>query len=64
MERDPEQVHVETDDARAGSTPHIVRWMLGLGLALAIVLLSATWITGALSSGDGEHENPSEHANG
>src|SRR5688572_17173932 len=48
MERQGDEVHVETDEARGGSTPHIVRWILIVGITLAIVLLSATWIIGAL----------------
>ncbi|QZP08880.1 hypothetical protein [Caenibius sp. WL] len=51
MERHGDEVHVETDEARGGATPHIVRWVLGISLILAIVLLSMTWITGALSFG-------------
>jgi hypothetical protein len=49
MEQHGDELHAETDGARAGSTPHIVRWVLLIGLLLAIVLLSITWITGALS---------------
>jgi hypothetical protein len=52
MERQGDEVHIETDEARGGSTPHIVRWVLIVGLTLAIVLLSATWIIGALSMGE------------
>lgn len=44
---DPE-IHIETDNARAGATPHIVRWVLGISLAAAILILSAIWMTGAL----------------
>ena len=51
MERHGDEIHVATDEARGGSTPHIVRWVLGISLILAIVLLSMTWITGALSFG-------------
>src|SRR5690606_16956386 len=51
MEQRGEELHAETDEARAGSTPNIVRWVLIIGLLLAIVLLSITWITGALSMG-------------
>ncbi|WP_170304708.1 hypothetical protein [Croceicoccus estronivorus] len=51
MESQGEEVHVDTDKARGGSTPHIVRWVLAISLFLAIALLSATWITGALASG-------------
>lgn len=51
-----EEGHFETDEARGGSTPHIVRWILGISLVGAIVLLSAVWIFGALSQGDVEEE--------
>lgn len=51
MEQQGDELHAETDNARAGSTPNIVRWVLIIGLLLAIVLLSITWITGALSMG-------------
>lgn len=52
MENDEKQVHTETDAARAGSTPNIVRWILAISLFAAIVLLSAVWITGALTHDD------------
>ncbi|GAD50649.1 hypothetical protein NT2_10_00940 [Caenibius tardaugens NBRC 16725] len=51
MERQGDEVHVTTDEVRGGSTPHIVRWVLGISLILAIALLSMTWITGAMSVG-------------
>ena len=51
MERQGDEVHVTTDEVRGGSTPHIVRWVLGISLFLVIVLLSMTWITGALRAG-------------
>lgn len=50
MERQGDEVHVETDEARSGSTPHIVRYVLAISLFLAIAALSLIWITGALSS--------------
>jgi hypothetical protein len=52
MERQGDEVHIETDEARGGSTPSIVRWVLLGSLLLAIVLLSITWITGAVSMGE------------
>ncbi len=51
MERRGEEVHVDTDEARGGSTPHIVRYVLLISLALAIIALSVTWMTGALTTG-------------
>lgn len=35
---EPEQ-HVSTDEARAGSTPHIVRYVLGISLGLAVIAM-------------------------
>lgn len=52
MERRGDEVHVSEDEARSGSTPHIVRYVLIISITLAIVALSAIWITGALSSAD------------
>ena len=50
MAVDGEEVHIDTDEARGGSTPNRVRWILGISLLGAIVLLSAVWIFGAASS--------------
>jgi cytochrome c biogenesis protein CcdA len=47
MERQGEEVHVKTNEARGGATPHIVRYVLGFSLILAILALSAIWIIGA-----------------
>lgn len=63
MEQRGEELHAETDGARAGSTPNIVRWVLLIGLLLAILLLSITWITGALSMGArGSQETATDRA--
>lgn len=49
MEIDMDQeIHKSTDDARAGSTPHIVRYVLGISLLLAIGALTVIWVSGAL----------------
>lgn len=32
-----EQEHIATDNARAGSTPHIVRYVLGISLPLVVI---------------------------
>jgi hypothetical protein len=50
MERQGNEVHIETDEVRGGSTPHIVRYVLAISLVLAIAALSLIWITGALNS--------------
>jgi hypothetical protein len=40
---DQEQ-HIATDQARSGSTPHVVRYVLGISLALAVVaMLLVIW---------------------
>ena len=36
-------IHVEAEDARAGSTPHIVRYVLAISLFLAVVALGVIW---------------------
>jgi len=32
-----DEIHVSTDRARAGATPHMTRYVLGFGLALVII---------------------------
>ena len=54
MATDPDKPHFETDAARGGSTPHIVRWILAVSLFAAIALLSVIWITGAATQDEGE----------
>ncbi len=43
MAPNDEPIHVESDRARAGSTPHIVRYVLGISLVLAVIALGLTW---------------------
>lgn len=50
MQRQGDEVHSEVDEARAGSTPNIVRWVLAISLLAAILLLSAIWIFGAATT--------------
>lgn len=56
MERQGDEVHFETDEARGASSPNIVRWILLISLFGAIILLSIIWITGAATQGDDEDE--------
>ncbi len=56
MERQGDEVHVETDDARGGESTGVMRYVLGISLVLAIVLLSAIWMFGAASQDDAESE--------
>ena len=50
METQGNEVHIDSDDARAGSTNHVTRYVLVIGLILAIAALSAIWMVGAAGS--------------
>jgi len=52
MERQGDEVHIETDEARGASSPNIVRWVLAISLFAAIALLSVIWIAGAASQSE------------
>ncbi len=60
MERQGDEVHLETDEARAASSPNIVRWVLAISLFAAIALLSVIWITGAATQGAVEGEGTAD----
>lgn len=47
-----DEIHVSTEEARSGSTPNIVRYVLAISLLLAIIALSAIWMTGAFNAPD------------
>lgn len=47
---DDNAVHIEDDDARAASTPGILRYVLGISLLLAVIAMSIVWIVPALSN--------------
>ena len=38
--------HVTTTEARGGSTPHMTRYVLGIGLALVIVIFAVIFWAG------------------
>ncbi|WP_310467601.1 hypothetical protein [Sphingomonas sp.] len=48
MERIGDETHVSECEASGGEQPHIVRWVLGISLVLAVGLLSAIWIIASL----------------
>lgn len=50
MERQNDEVHISTDEARGGATPNIVRYVLLISLFLAIAALTLIWVTGALTA--------------
>jgi len=60
MERQGDEVHFETDEARGASSPNIVRWILAISLFAAIALLSVIWITGAATQGPAESAGTAE----
>jgi hypothetical protein len=66
MQRLGDEVHLDEDEARGGSTPHIVRYVLMTSLALAVIAMSAIWITGAISNGPsrGQSVTAEQHALG
>jgi len=43
-----EEIHIEDDDARAAHTTGHMRYVLGIGLFIAIIAMSAIWIIPAL----------------
>ena len=55
---DQNDSEIRTDEERVsgGSKEGVVRWVLGIGLLLAIVAMSIIWIVPALTQGDAEEE--------
>lgn len=45
-----DRVHIEDDDARAASTPGILRYILGISLLLAVIAMSLIWIIPAIAA--------------
>ena len=58
MERQGDEVHIETNEARGGSTPHIVRYVLIISLLLAVGAMSLIWMTGAATTEQGDRNGP------
>ena len=48
MANDNEQINVSTDEARAGATPGMTRYILGASLVLIIVFFGAILLWGRL----------------
>ena len=49
MHREGEEIHVDTEEARAGESTGVMRYVLGISLVLAIVALSIVWIVPAVT---------------
>ncbi|WP_285711551.1 hypothetical protein [Erythrobacter oryzae] len=50
------RTRIDETDAKAGSREGVVRWVLLLSLAGAIVALTLIWVTGALTQDAGESQ--------
>lgn len=49
MKRIGDEIHLNETEASGGSKEGVVRWVLGISLALAIIAMSAVWMIPALS---------------
>ena len=49
MHREGDEVHLNEEKTSGASKPHIVRYVLGVSLLLAVVLMSAVWIIGSIT---------------
>lgn len=49
MPRSDRPTRLDETDAKAGSNEGVVRWVLLISLALAILALTVIWVTGALT---------------
>ncbi len=45
-----QEIHKSAEDARAGSTPHIVRYVLTVSLALAVLAMIGLFLWGTTQS--------------
>lgn len=43
-------VELTTEEARAGATPHVTRYVLGWGLALIVIIFAIVLMSGMLST--------------
>lgn len=48
MEDRDGEIHIDDDEARAAETNTGMRWVLAIGLLLAIILMSVVWIVPAI----------------
>ena len=58
MERQGDEVHIETNEARGGSTPHIVRYVLVISMVLAIAAMTFIWVRGAATTAQADQNGP------
>jgi hypothetical protein len=62
MHKEGESVHVSEEEASGGSKEGVVRWVLIIGTLLAIIALSAIWISGAAFRSDPDADNANVNA--
>ena len=60
MIRHGEEVEMNSEEASGGQKRGIVRYVLLISTALAIIALSIIWITGAATGPEGATPNPAE----
>ena len=58
MQRIGDETHISSTEASGGGKNHGVGYVLMFSLLIAIAILSAIWITGALYSSDDGVERP------
>jgi hypothetical protein len=58
MERKGDEVHVNTTEARGGSTPHVVRYVLVIGLILVVIAFAVIVMVGSMNSAQPEQNSP------
>ena len=44
MERQGDEVHLNEVEATGARQPHVVRWVLGISLVLAVIAMSLVWL--------------------
>ena len=47
MERQGDEIHLRTDEARSGATPHITRYVLAVSLALVVIAFAGILLSHA-----------------
>ncbi|QZH75539.1 MAG: hypothetical protein JY451_02690 [Erythrobacter sp.] len=63
--KEGDEIHIEDDEATAGSKEGVVRWVLLISLLAAILILSVIWIAGAWQSDNSEpYASPVEESDG
>jgi hypothetical protein len=54
MDQRGDEIHASETEASGGSKEGVVRWVLIIGTLLAIITLSAIWMTGAATQPEGD----------